>query len=560
MIRPLWILCKYRTLSLGRSALAAGWAQLVVALAFLLLSAAIALGFFYFFSLAFPRLLAEPYSGPAVIQYVIELALAVVLVLGIASFVVSSSSLLFRNRDTENLFALPVPPEAVFWFRFAGVALMSAWPIFLVAVPALAALGVALNASLHYYLSMIPVLLLFSLLISVSGGVLSFLIAWLLRRIPLALTYGVETVLFIFVAAVGARRVINVEVFTLLGAITPQAAQAAEVRLQELFSSLPSHPFAKVILSVFPGQLGGTGSGLGWTAAAVGVLTLVLAFLARRKYLALWQDHGKGEFLARTEDVLESRPLAFREFPRFFKWGHGYLFEKDLLTLVRSPGELSRGLFMLALLLLYVFAVQIVASLPLVEESDILAGLVAFMYAALGYFTLTLGIRFAFPSFSLEGRGAWVLWASPLHAHEVLSWKYAFWTSLAFIIMEAITVLIIVSFSLPLLLAVFMIFVTACTVVSLMAITLCLGAIWPRFRDTNPDTMSTSPPGLLAAGLGLAYVWIVAGYVHSFATALIERGEADVLAVASILIVTLVAVTVHMFLGRRAVEKMEIAR
>jgi ABC-2 type transport system permease protein len=561
MSHAFWILAKYRALIFGRLAVRAGWARTVVVLAYLILSLSIALGVFYFFSQAFARLLSEPYSGPVIISYAVELSLAIAMVLGVISFVISSTSVLFRNRDTENRFALPVSPQTIFWQRFIGLTLLSAWPILLVAVPALAALGVVLSAPLVYYLSMIPVLLLFSVLISVTGGIVSFLIAALLQRMPLILTYGAEAVLFLVVAVAGTRRVINSEVFTLLSAITPQAAEAAEVRLDELFGSLPSHPFAKVFLSVFAEQLSGDPvAGLGLTALVVSVLILVLAFLARRYYRPLWQSYGEGDFVARREDVVETAPRTLSAFPRFFKWGHGYLFEKDLLMLFRSPSELSRALFMLLLLLLYLLAVQIVSSLDFISTAADLTALLTFVFIAIAYFTVTVGLRFAFPSFSLEGQGAWMLWVSPLHHHEILFWKYTFWTALTLIAMEAVAGLAIYLFGVPFLLGTFLVFVTAATVLSLTAITLCIGAIWPDFKMKNPDSLSTSPPGLLALALSLLFVWVMARYTHSFIDGYLSAGSLDLTSLAAILVLTTAVVMFFMIVSRQAIERLEVGR
>ncbi len=558
-MRSLLMLFRYRALDFRRVVLKAGWAQLAVVMVFLVIGVGVVLGLFRFFSLAFPYLLSEPYSGPAVVRYIIELALASVFILGVASFVISSSTFLFRNRKPATLFAFPIESQAIFWFRYSALSAVASWPIILVAAPALVALGASLEASWVYFVSMIPVLLLFSLLISAVGGVLSFVFAFAMRRIPLMLVYAAEAVLFLFLAAAGARQVISSEVFTVLGAITPQAAEAAELRLQQLFSGLPSHPFAAAFLSVFPGQLGGM-SGLVWVIVAITACLILLMITARRYYLPLWQSYGEGSFLARAEDVIEDRPRTLGKFPRIFQWGHGYLYEKDILTLLRSPGEVSRALFMLVLLALYVFAIFAISQMRAFEVSTMLPTVIAFMFAALSYFTLTLGMRFAFPALSLEGRGAWVLWASPLHAHEVLSWKYFFWSSLVLVIMEAATLVVSFLFGLPWLMIIFLLYATACVVLTLIAITLGQGTISPKFRDADPDMMSTSPSGLLATGIGVAYVYVVARYVHVFTKTALTTGEFDAIAFAGIFIVSVVLFMGYMFMARRKVESLELSR
>ncbi|MFH1046789.1 MAG: hypothetical protein V1738_00660 [Patescibacteria group bacterium] len=559
MIRHALTMCRYRWLDSRRLAGEANWAWFVVVLAFVALGIGIALGLFRFFSLAFPYLLSEPYSGPVIIKYLIELSLATVLFLGVVSFVVSSMSFLFRDRSMALLFSLPIEPTVIYWQRFIILSALSAWPVLLVAVPALTALGVAQSASAIYYLSIIPVLLLFILLISAFGGVLSFFVAMFLRRMPTLLIYLVETVLFLLAAVIVTRQVVNAEVFTLLGAITPQGAAAAELRLQDIFSSLPSHPFAAATLSVFPGQLGGT-SGLTWVLAIILASWLLLFWLARRSYLRLWQDFGEGNFLARGEDVLDVRPRSFNQFPKIMRWGHGYLLEKDLISLLRNPGEVSRAIFLLVLLMLYVFAVRAVSSMDIFANPEMFPLIISVVFAALGYITLTLAIRFAFPALSIEGRGAWVILASPLHMHEILSWKFFFWGSLSLLLMEAVTVLIAILFSLPLVLTLFLLFATSCSVVTLTAITLCQGTIRPNFRQTNPDMLSTSPSGLLATGFGMLYIWITARYVQTFVASLTNRGAVDLVAAIGILVVSLTITVGYFFFAYRAIERLQLSR
>lgn len=559
MMHSLATLIRYRFKAFRKTVSASNWVRFVVVFSFVVLGLGIALGLFRFFSHTFPYLLSEPHSGPVIIKYIIELSLVIVLFLGVASFVISSISLLFRDRALGQLLVLPIHPESVFWYRFLGLSAISAWPVFLVAVPALLALGTVLGANLQYYLSMIPVLLLFVVLISVSGGVLSFLTAVIFKKVPLILAYIAEAVIFLFLAVAGVRQVINKEIFTVLGAITPQAAEAAELRLRDLFSNLPSHPFASAMLSVFPGQIGGMHSLL-WITAVIIFLVLALKFLAGKIYLRLWQDYSKGHFLARQVDAVDDRPKTLGTFPGIMKWGHSYLLEKNAITFLRNPDALSRAVFLLILLMLYVFAIHAVAGVDFLGGSRTMPGIVAFAFAAMSYFTVTFGMRFAFPDMSLEGRGAWVIWASPLHAHEALTWKTLYWSGLFLVIMEATAISVTLLLGLPLILTIFILYAVACTVMTVTAITLCQGTISVSFDNPDPDSMSTSPAGLLTVGFSLLYIWIVSSYVLSFTNKILNHNIVDILAVAGIFVVSIMISITYQFLARRSLQNLEMTR
>jgi len=550
---------KYRTIQVRESLRAAGWARVLVAGVFLAVILAVMFGIYVFFNRSFLYLLSEPFAGPAVIMYVLELSFAAVFLLGVASFVVAAHTLLYKNDESELLLSLPVPPQTVFAYRFAIAMLLSSWPIFVLAMPAVAALGMTINASWAYYFSAVGALTLFTLLVAVTGGILSFLFAMVFRRISPVLAYAAEVALFIGLAIMGSSRAMTREVFVVLAATTDAAGAAAINRIRELFEFTPTHQLVEFLTALVPG-VSEAGSVWGLVAAAAFTLALLgaLTILAWRLYLPLWQLYRERRFIARPEDVVSTTMRVPHRFPRVFRWGHGYLFERDFLTFIRNPEEVSRAMFLLGLLVLYVFAARGLALLQTFEKVEMFALAVAFIYAAIGYFTMTACMRFVFPSFSLEGRSAWIIWASPLHAHEVFSWKYFFWSSLTFIIMGGAAWISAALFSLPLTMTLFLLFATACTVLAVTAIALGQGALKPNFRDDDPDTLSTSPSGLLATAIGLAYLFIVARYVYEFSLAMSTGGLFDVTAGFGISVVTLAVVITYWMLGHRSVDRLEI--
>ncbi len=550
---------KYRTIQVREAARAAGWAKFLVAGIFIVVVLAVMFGIYIFFNEAFFHLLSEPYAGPAIVMYVLEMSFAATFLLGVSSFVIASHTLLYKNSESEILFALPVPSQTVFAYRFAVAMLLSSWPVFVLAMPAIAALGMTIGASWAYYLSAVGALTLFALLVAVTGGILSFLFAIAFRKVAPSLVYLAEIALFFGLSIMGASRIVTREIFTVLSATSEPAGEAAVARVRELFEFAPTHHLVEFLTSLIPGVIdAGSVMGLVFAAALTLALLGVLAILAWRFYLPLWQLYRERLFIARPEDVGDSS-RAPRPFPRVLRWGHGYLFEKDMLAFARNPEEMSRAGFLLALLAIYIIAVRGLSTLQAFERVDMFASAVAFIYVAVGYFTLMTCMRFVFPSFSLEGRAAWVIWASPVHIHEVFSWKLFFWVSSLSLVMGVVTLISAILFSFPVLLTLFLMFAILCTVVSLTILCLGQGAIRPNFRDDNPDTLSTSPSGLLATILGLGYLFIVTRYVYMFSLAMFTKGVFDVTAGFGILVVTLAMVIAYWLLGHRSVDRLEIA-
>ncbi|MEA3248752.1 MAG: hypothetical protein U9Q03_00140 [Patescibacteria group bacterium] len=551
---------KYRLVQVKESLRVAGWAKFFVAGVFLAVILTVMFGIYMFFNRSFVYLLSEPYAGPAIVMYVLELAFAAVFLLGVVSFVIASYTLMFQNEEAELLFTMPVPPQTVFAYRFAVAMFLSSWPIFVLAMPAIAALGMTIDASWAYYISTVGALTLFALLIAVTGGILSFLFALAFRKVAPSLAYLAEIALFFGIAIMASSRVMTREIFTVLAATTPQGGEAAVSRIREIFQFAPTHHLVEFLTALTPGVLeAGSVVGLIFASAFTLALLGVLAIFAWRLYIPLWQLYRERRFIARPKDVITATPRSSRPFPRVLKWGHGYLFEKDLLAFTRNPEEVSRASFLVALLALYILAVRGLSMLQAFEKVEMFAAAVAFIYVAVGYFTLTTCMRFAFPSFSLEGRAAWIVWASPVHAHEIFSWKYFFWASFLFVIMGAVTWISAALFALPAVMIMFLLYATACTVLAVTVLALGQGAMRPNFRDQNPDTLSTSPSGLLATTIGLAYLFVVARYVYMFSLMLFTEAKFDVLAGFGILVVTLALASIYWLLGHRAVDRLEIA-
>lgn len=286
------------------------------------------------------------------------------------------------------------------------------------------------------------------------------------------------------------------------------------------------------------------------------VLMAILSVLAVHHYLRMIQAFGETGFLARPDDI--TAYVKRETFPSIFRWRHGFLFEKDLLLFFRDPNDVSRASFLGAMLIFYMFAAKSITSMGQFNEPRLLAVAVTFAFGALGYFALMFAIRFAFPSLSLEGKSAWVLWSSPIHVHEFFSWKLFFWGGLLTVAMEAVAIMTVLLFGLPVILGLFLMFAVLCVSVTVTAIALGQGSIYPDFSQSDPDVLTTSPAGLVATGLGIVYLFIVGRYVYRFADTLLSAGHVDLRAGFGVLIVTMTILTAYWIIAPRSMEAHEI--
>ncbi|HSD12585.1 MAG TPA: hypothetical protein VLC10_03430, partial [Patescibacteria group bacterium] len=267
---PAAVLLASRFAMVKTAAQRSSWAQRAVAFCFLLLGAAIVAGAHVFFLRSFRFVLADEIGGPLILRYVLETAFAFVFFLGVSSFVASSHALLFHADDLALIVPMPVEPVTLYAYRFAAATALASWPVLLIAVPALSALGAVFGASWWFVVFGTALILLYVLAIAVTGGLLSFLFAWALRPAPTLLRKILETAAFLVLGAALVRHVVPRAVFSMFDVYSGAQAAAASERLNAMFAYLPSHPFASAAASIVPFSGGVSAAAtVAWAAAGV---------------------------------------------------------------------------------------------------------------------------------------------------------------------------------------------------------------------------------------------------------------------------------------------------
>jgi ABC-2 type transport system permease protein len=546
---------------LRASARRAGWVQRGVAAASLALFLGLVATSFLFFHRTFDALLSDRLAGALIVKYLLESAFLMVFFLAVVSFVTTSVRAAFRSDEVALLARFPIDPVDLFLYRFNGAALLAAWPVLLVALPALIALGVVSGAGPLYYLSAAGTLAVFSAFTSLCGAVLAFAVVAVGRRLPRGIFVLAEAAAVVAVGVGLIRRIADRRFFREFF-LTFDAAEISRRfdDLRAVFGVFPSHPFVELLSVALPGATNEASiHGAALTLAGSFVaLAFVLRAIVRRWYHPLQQSLRETGFVARPEDVVP-RPHR-RVFPAVFKWGHSFLFEKEFLMLVRDPAELSRAGIMVLMMLLYVLVMRGVATVERFDGTTMHATLVAAAFFAIGYFAATLGMRFVYPSLSLEGRNAWILWVSPVHNHEFFSWKAFFWIAAALALALPVGFLTVAVFGLAFPVAAFLIFSLVCTAVTVVMVTLGQGTMYPSFEDRDPDSLSTTPAGLTATVICLGYIWILARYVHAYTLAYDIKGAVSVMPFFGVLIVTIAVVGAYAVIAPRKMDALEFPR
>ncbi len=471
---------------------------------FLLLMA----GEFFGFLRACLFLSEQEFFGPPLTLFVVEEFFLFILALFVLSSVILGFFVFFRSRDSQFLLSTPIRSEEFFLLKFFETALISSWPLVILGIPLITALGIARGDVPLYYILAVILFGAFLLFASSLASLLVFLASFVVRFVRPAF-FGAFAILLFLSSGSGIIRILVPKASVLskiFEATNLNDVNANTEHISRMFSWSPSHWFVNVLFWASEKPF----LSLGYFLLAFlsgGVLFSALFFLAKpfyRKAVMLWQEsrlYAGGE---RKEKI--SRRAWFPEALRkLFPGTFGALLSKDIVSLSRNYEELSRAGFILFLLFIYLVAIvrsgrHIGSAFPGTEGIVLTLHLIA-----IAYFATTLSLRFVFPAISFEGRSAWITWSSPINRTYLLLEKLVLFGSVFFIITETLLFVTASSFGLSshslLISSIFLFFI----VMTITSISLAIGTLYPDFRETSADRLATSASGLSATFLSLLY-------------------------------------------------------
>jgi hypothetical protein len=496
---------------------AGGRARNTIVAGFVGLFLAVMIGEYVAFRRGLEALAELRVAGAALTLYFLESVLVLILLLVLISFVASGLWIFYRARDAGFLRATPLSLTTLYALRAIETVMATSWALVVVGAPAVAALGVTYRAPVEFYAIAVAVLALFALFAAGLATLVTTIAAAALVRVPTRFAVGgtVAVLVVLFVVVIGRNVVPSVGDFHTIFEPEMLNGKPASIRfIERKFTWWPSHPFATTLYTA------ATGGSAGSTATRVGLWLLPLGSVALSATL------GRRLYARTLPVVMEAFTVSgsgaparvrARPFPRRLRGPVGALIERDLLTLARNPHELSRMAFIAFLLALYTSFVFVA---PLREAGDrpyALARLMIFNVTAAGYFLTAFGLRFVFPSVSLEGRAAWVFFSSPLRVRRFVLAKLALAAALLTVAVVPIamagTLRLVRDPTLAIEIGALLVMLSATTATLLLA----FGTAWPDFRETDAEVLGTSGAGLAATVACLVYVaaigWIASGTV-----------------------------------------------
>ncbi len=470
------------------------------------------------------------------------------------SSTIASFSTLFFARDLSMLVHTPLSYRTLFGFKSLETAVFASWIMVLVLVPFLAAYGQVLGQGAIFYGAAGVLIFPFAGLASAVGIGLSLLLMRLfparrVREAMLVLAVVMGTGLFLWVRWLAPAQFLRADTLDfVIQYITLLKAPTAPY--------LPSYWLAQA--------LGQYAQGNETLAARYAVLLVgvslaagaALLWVGEHAYYTGWasaQEAGRrGKVLPVGNEWRWVPPILGRRFRAYLG--------KDLAIFRRDSNQWSQLLMLVSIVAIYLISIR---KLPL--DTAFLKALVSFLNIGMvGFVLASVALRFVFPAVSVEGKSWWALRASPMGLWEILGGKFLsgvipiavmggtlVWVSNVFLGVDPFVVRLST--------------VTVLTMaVTLSAMGVGFGALFPRFEMENVAQIQTSPGGLLFMVTALFYVGVTLALEavlmrgHYFSGRGLIRSDESLYAMAALAALNVAAFTIPLLLGKSHLDRADL--
>lgn len=408
---------------------------------------------------------------------------------------------LYYSEDLGLLRSSPLPPRLIFLDKMLETTFHASWMVALAVIPYLIALGKVKSLSLSFYLmsffSLIPFLALAAALgILLTLGLMTLFpsprtrdAVWILSSLSIAVVYVVF-------------RLSQPEKL-----VRPDALEKISQYLDYL--QAPTAPYLPSWWLTQSWMAASTHHIPLWIrqnlmlAGATAFLYIAGLGASQRMYpvgLSGAMDSKRLQKKWPMERFLEERFLKLFKIPL----ESATLLWKDRKVFFRDVKYWSQFLLILALVVVYLFSIW---KLPL-DTPDLKSMMAFFNIGTTGFIIAALCLRFVFPSISLEGKSFWFIKSAPVSL-SLLMWEKFFFTAFPLLILSALLVhgsnLLLQAD--PFVSRISLGTILLCTV-SLCAMGVGLGALFPRFHVDNIHQIESSAGGFAYMACAMGYLFL----------------------------------------------------
>ncbi len=470
-------------------------------------------------------------------------------------------STLYKSKETDFLFSLPMRESEVFLNRFIEALMYSSWAFLFLGMPLMVSYGVVFELKWYFY----PALpLFFAPFIVIAGMLGTMLIVVLMRISPTISLKGLVAIIgalgiaffYFLIRSFSVSRISELEVID-------QILSALKTTQSSFF---PSHWLNEGVLAAGRGDL--RDSAFYFLLLLSNAMMLMMVSLGISRFL-----YYKGWTGLRGFSLVRYYPLGSGVLGRFEKLVQPLrsptrsLTMKDLRLFWRDPSQWAQFTIFFGLLILYITNLWNYEKYIGPEWQT----RIAFLNLAAGALVLAvLTTRFVFPLFSLEGKRFWIVGLAPLKRSRLVMQKFVL--SIATTLLFTETLMLVSSNALKLDTT---ITIVCCVTMffmnfSMAGLSVGLGAMYPNFREDNPARIVSGLGGTLNFILSMLYVTIVVliegvvfweygnrGDSRLVALLGMSFGQAIALSLALVIAISMLTAIVPMWLGIRNVNRLE---
>lgn len=245
------------------------------------------------------------------------------------------------------------------------------------------------------------------------------------------------------------------------------------------------------------------------TIALLGVSYVLL----KKTYLKVWQLLQEGNYIANNSEDQSTNHKSYT-FPATD--AVHTIIDKELLLIWRDKKNIFWLLTVIGLWLAQTaVSWRVVSNVVNYGEAEVFPDFIYALILAIGlYFISALTLRFVFPTFSAERKVSWILGVAPISTWNIAVGKLFIYTGLFLFIGSPILIanFIILNFAFFPALLYWIIFSLSVILIILLAIFLSIR--YPNRFSSDPETLSTTLPGLAFTSIALGASIIIANIMY----------------------------------------------
>jgi ABC-2 type transport system permease protein len=453
-------------------------------------------GAYYVFFRVFHYLMSVESIGFVLMDKVLEMAFFVFFIMLLFSNIITSFSTFYNNRELDFLFSLPVRPTSIYLAKLFENCLYASWATMVIALPLTCAYGVTTAAPLLFYpLSIVSIFLY----LIIPAACASMVLFGILRLFPQLKSRDVIILSLVFVIGLSFFyiRVNNPALLKIFETESEQELLAFAANLTTVGGIyVPSTWLSNILKGLRVQSFQGVFYFLVLFFVSLSI-TIVAFFVAKILYAQSWLSIGEhiAKKVKRKSVLASHTSSSIKTF-----------LAKDILVFIREPTQWVQLSIFIILLIIYVFSLR---KTPLYFTFPLWRTIVSFAnFAYVSFVLATLGVRFIFPTVSLERSVIWLIGSSPLSFRKVVGVKYVFNFLTTVIIIEALIIFSNIFIKTDQRIYVVMSILAVFVAASLVSINLGIGSRFPQFNEDNPSKIAAGSGGIIAALVSIAYVGV----------------------------------------------------